>query len=133
MAATDVAAADGLRRAAGWNQLPSHWEMMLVLEPDGCFVATSGTRLVATVTTTTHGDRLAWIGMMLVDPEFRGRGIARRLMGAAIDSIRAKGIATIGLDATPAGMPVYSKLGFVRETSMQRWSRCSRGRRAWSF
>ncbi len=123
MISSDVLAADGLRRAVGWNQLPSHWAMMLALEPDGCFVATTGTRPVGTVTTTTHGNRLAWIGMMLVDPEFRGRGIARELMGAAIESIRGKGIAAIGLDATPAGMPVYLKLGFVREMSMQRWLR----------
>ena len=123
MVVSDVGAADDLRRAVGWNQAASHWNLMLALEPRGCFVATTGTRLIGTVTTTTYGDRLAWIGMMVVDPEFRGRGIARRLMGEAIDWIRGKGIATIRLDATPAGRPLYSKLGFVEETSMQRWLR----------
>jgi hypothetical protein len=58
--------------------------------------------------------------MMLVHPEFRRRGIARALMLRAIELLRNRGFATIGLDATPLGKPLYEQLGF---RSAWRWSR----------
>ena len=78
-------------------------------------------RLVGTTTTTTYGDDLAWIGMVLVDPQERRQGIATRLMNVAMDYLNDK-VATVKLDATAQGKPVYERFGFQVESRVERWS-----------
>ena len=84
------------------------------------FVALMDDDLVGTITTTSYGTELAWIGMMLVHPDFRRRGIATALMKAGLDYLRGGGVRCMKLDATPAGQPVYEKLGFQPEWSIER-------------
>lgn len=119
---SDLAAAMRLKELAGWNQTADDWWRLLKLEPNGCFAAWLEGNLVATTTTTSYGQRLAWIGMVLVDPAHRRGGIATQLMRAALAYLRAMSIRTIKLDATPAGAPVYEALGFVREGLVERWA-----------
>ena len=123
MTEADLAAADELRRLAGWNQKPEDWQRLLTLEPRGCFVALRNGAVVGTVTTTVYGTALAWIGMMLVHPEHRRSGIATRLMNRALEYLRKGQVGCIRLDATPVGRPVYEKLGFISEWQLQRWQR----------
>jgi GNAT superfamily N-acetyltransferase len=106
---------------AGWNQTARDVERLLTLEPAGCFAAVIDGRVVGTTTTTTYGTELAWVGMVLVDPEYRRRGIAMALMEKALDFLRGCGIRTIKLDATPAGQPLYERLGFQCESPLERW------------
>src|SRR6185503_3242911 len=101
---SDIASAMRLKEAAGWNQTEADWRRLLLLEPNGCFGAVTDGRLVATTTTTIY-DELAWIGMVLVDPQHRRQGIAGKLMNAALDYLNGK-IETIKLDATALGQPV---------------------------
>jgi GNAT superfamily N-acetyltransferase len=119
----DISAACRLCRAAGWNQLPEDWRRLLDYEPEGCFTATIQGRLIGTVTTTTYGNRLGWIGMMLVDPDYRRRGIATALMRRAVEYLNQRQVQCIKLDASPEGLPVYARLGFVPEWSFHRWRR----------
>ena len=123
----DLPAADELRRLAGWNQTPADWQRLLWLEPRGCFVAVQNGEVVGTVTTTTYGQALAWIGMMLVHPQHQRRGIGTRLMRQALEYLQGCGVACVKLDATPAGRPVYEKLGFVPESTLTRWQRQASG------
>lgn len=118
---SDLPAAMQLKEAAGWNQTKDDWRRLLTLEPDGCFGALKDGRLVGTTTTTTYGDVLGWIGMVLVEPQHRRQGIAAKLMNVALDYLKAK-VATIKLDATALGKPVYEKLGFEVESVIERWS-----------
>jgi GNAT superfamily N-acetyltransferase len=121
LAETDIAAAMRLTELERWNQTERDWHRLLKLGPDGCFAAWLDGRLVGTVTTTTYGRELAWIGMVLVAPEYRRHGIATQLMSAGIDYLRSAGIATVKLDATPSGRPIYEALGFVSEGLIERW------------
>ncbi|MEM7317119.1 MAG: GNAT family N-acetyltransferase, partial [Planctomycetota bacterium] len=73
------------------------------------------------VTTTCYGQALAWIGMMLVHPEYRRRGIATDLMNQSLRFLRAGNVRCIKLDATPVGQPVYERLGFQAEWTFHRW------------
>jgi len=110
-----------LKNALGWNQTEADWLRLLQLEPEGCFVACAKGQLVGTVTAIAYGTDLAWIGMMLVDPAFRRRGIGASLMRACMAYLHAKGVRTVKLDATPAGRPLYESLGFVPELTIERW------------
>lgn len=110
-----------LSTLVGWNQQPSDWRRLISDSPDGCFKLVDGDKLIGTVTTTLHGQRLAWIGMMLVHPDYRRRGLATDLMMAAIEFLRSRDVATIRLDATPLGRPLYEKIGFRADGSWSRW------------
>src|SRR3954451_17896441 len=117
---SDIPAAMRLKEAAGWNQTEADWRRVLSLEPNGCFAAVKDDRLVGTTTTTTYGNELAWIGMVLVDPEQRRQGIATQLMKVALEYLKAR-VATVKLDATALGQPVYERLGFQFESRLERW------------
>jgi GNAT superfamily N-acetyltransferase len=117
---SDIPAAMKLKESAGWNQTENDWRCLLSLEPQGCFAASLDHELVGTTTTTTYGDELAWIGMVLVHPEKRRLGIATKLLRTALDYLQQK-VVTIKLDATLAGKPVYERLGFRVEGLIERW------------
>ena len=117
---SDIPAAMGLKEAAGWNQTEADWRRWLSLEPNGCFAAVRDGRLVGTTTTTIY-DTLAWIGMVLVDPQHRRQGIAAQLMNVALDYLKDR-VETIKLDATALGQPVYEKFGFEVESEVERWT-----------
>ncbi len=123
LTASYIPAALRLCREAGWNQVEADWQRLVVYEPSGCFAAFQGSKLVGTITTTTYGRQLAWIGMMLVAQEYRRQGIATALMQKAIGALRSRNVECIKLDATPEGEFVYAKLGFETEWSYHRWKR----------
>src|SRR4026209_2214962 len=126
---SDVPAAMRLKDAAGWNQTEADWRRLLSLEPNGCFAAVKEGRLIGTTTTTTYGNDLAWMGMVLVDPQQRRQGIATRLMNVAIDYLKDK-VATVKLDATAQGQPLYEQLGFQFESVLERWIGTAKTRNA---
>jgi predicted N-acetyltransferase YhbS len=117
----DIPAALRLKELARWNQTENDLRRLLRLQPSGCFCATVGGNVVATTTTTTYGCELAWIGMVLVDPEYRRLGIATRLMHTALDYLNQAGVATVKLDATPDGRLVYENLDFKVDSMIERW------------
>jgi predicted GNAT family acetyltransferase len=97
------------------------WERLLAHEPEGCFVAEWNGTLAGTATTTSYGTELAWIGMVLVHPEFRRRGIGKALLERCLSYLRQRNVRCIKLDATPLGKPLYVQLGFEEEWSLNRW------------
>ncbi|MGH9672019.1 MAG: GNAT family N-acetyltransferase [Bryobacteraceae bacterium] len=116
---SDIDDALALSRAAGWNQTRHDWARVMQIEPEGCFGLERDGRVVATTTAVRYGSALAWIGMVLTDPAFRGRGFARALMRRAIEYLR--GVDWVKLDATDMGRPLYLELGFVDECAIERW------------
>ena len=118
----DLVFANNVRDIAGWNQTLTDWRRFMSLEPDGCFVAEWDDELAGTATTTCYGQDLAWIGMVLVHPDFRRRGLGKALLEHCITYLRnEKKIRCVKLDATPEGQPLYEKLGFSAEWSLKRW------------
>jgi len=112
-----------LKEAAGWNQTEADWERVLALEPQGCFAIEYDGQVRATTTAVCFGQELAWVGMVLTDAPYRGRGFARRLMGHTLAYLRRKRVAWIKLDATDMGRPLYERLGFQDEGTIERWIR----------
>jgi predicted GNAT family acetyltransferase len=97
--------------------------MLMDLAPEGCFGIEADGALVATTTLLCYGQRLAWIGMVLTKPNYRGRGFARALVTHALHAADSIGIKTVKLDATDQGQRLYQRLGFEAEASIERWSR----------
>lgn len=122
MRETDIPAALRLKEIAGWNQTREDWERFLKASPQGCFVMEVEGQVRGTAATIVYENRLAWIGMVLVDPEYRSRGIGTQLLHKVIQHLEQREIATIKLDATPQGQPIYKKLRFVREYELERWT-----------
>jgi GNAT superfamily N-acetyltransferase len=123
---SDLPQAMHLKECAGWNQSAADWKRLLELEPGGCFGLECAGRLAATATALIYGPHLAWIGMVLTLPEFRGHGFATRMMRHAIAYASESGVAKAGLDATGMGIGVYRRLEFEPEGSegnIQRWAR----------
>lgn len=117
----DIKTAMRLVEIAGWNQTYTDWQRIISYEPTGCFKAVLDDRLVGTVTTTSYESKIGWIGMMLVDPDYRRRGIGSVLMQSAIDYLKSINTDCIWLDATPMGQTVYERLGFQSLYSFHRW------------
>ena len=97
---------------AGWNQTQADWRRFIELEPEGCFVGELNGHSVGT-TTTCIFRKTAWIAMVLVDVNARGKGVGTTLLKHSIDYLEGRQVKTIRLDATSLGQPIYEKLGFV--------------------
>jgi GNAT superfamily N-acetyltransferase len=117
----DLAFADSLRGIVGWNQTVQDWERFLKLSPEGCFLAEWNRTPAGTATTICYGKEAAWIGMLLVHPDHRKKGIGRKLLTHCLDHLRERQIRCIKLDATPQGKILYDKLGFTTQWSLTRW------------
>jgi GNAT superfamily N-acetyltransferase len=120
MTPADIPAGMRLKELAGWNQSEADWERFLAASPDGCFVAEVDGAVRGTAATISYEGKFAWVGMVLVDPEFRGKGIGTQLLEKTIEYLDAAKIPAIKLDATPLGKPIYEKLGFVTEYEIER-------------
>lgn len=55
---------------------------------------------------------------MYVQPEYRGQGIANRLMQLGEEELKSRGIAYATLQASAMGRPLYEKLGWNATTEM---------------
>ena len=125
MTVADIPLGMRLKELAGWNQTPEDWTNFLELCPDGCCVAEWEGVPVGTFTTVDYGGLVGWIGMVLVDPDYRRRGIGTFLIESALKVLEARSLA-VKLDATPAGREVYLPLGFQDELVLERRVRTAR-------
>jgi len=65
-------------------------------------------------------DRGGYVLNLFVMPDWRGEGVAKRLMAAAEDAFVERGIGYVILHATEAGRPLYERTGWVRTTEMSK-------------
>ena len=110
-----------LSRCVNWNQLPNDWQRFLTLGRQGCFVAEYEGRVVGTVTTINYKNRFGWVGMVIVDPIMRRKGIGTKLLEWGIEYLEEIGVETVKLDATPQGRLLYDTMGFRDEYGAARW------------
>jgi len=110
-----------LSTQAGWNQAPEDWRRLLRLSPGGVKVWVDAGEVRASYSIIGYGKRVAWIGMILVDRAYRGRGLGKMAFDLALKDARTQGFAIVGLDATEMGEPIYSKFGFQTTVPITRW------------
>lgn len=117
----DVAAAAELSAAIGWNQDEQDWRRLIDLHPSTVIGAWRNGRLVGSATLAVYPPDLAWLGMVITHPDARGQGIGGAVVDAVLATPEAASVPLIGLDATPAGAPIYERRGFVTVDTVERW------------
>jgi ribosomal protein S18 acetylase RimI-like enzyme len=92
-----------------------------------CIVARDGERIVGMASLyilQKFGKRIAHVEDVVVDDEYRGRGLGKSLMEAVIASARENDVSTLNLTSRPAreaANALYQKLGFEKnETNAYR-------------
>ncbi|WP_163511538.1 GNAT family N-acetyltransferase [Fodinicola acaciae] len=108
--------------AADWMvALPRWYERRLadgsiaafVAEQDGRVIGGCTVWILASLPREGSPDgRRGYVAGMSVRPEWRSRGIARRLLTAGLDWLRAAGADFAELHATKLGQPLYESVGF---------------------
>lgn len=63
--------------------------------------------------------RRGWILNVYTEPEYRGRGVARRLMDTVVGWCREEGFVNVSLHASVFGRPLYEKMGFLPTNEMR--------------
>lgn len=97
--------------------LPSEQMLIWVAEAAGKIVGTSGLIFFQKPPTERNpSGREAYILNMYTLPEWRGQGIATALMQTLLAYVRQTRARRIWMYATPAGKPLYEKLGFAPRT-----------------
>jgi GNAT superfamily N-acetyltransferase len=122
---SDLAEAFRLSSVEGWNQTEKDWQFLHENPGDLSAVAEKDGRVAGTATAINYGNMVAWIGMVIVDKSLRGHGAGKMLLENMITGLRH--VESIKLDATPAGEPLYTKLGFLPEYGIHRMTRESGG------
>jgi predicted N-acetyltransferase YhbS len=108
MTESDLPSAHGLTQALRWAHRLEDWQFLLRVGTG--FVAEESGKLIGTGLCWKFGITHASLGLIIVSPERQGKGIGRELMNLVLEEL---GDRCILLNATPAGQPLYEKLGFV--------------------
>ena len=108
MSEHDLPAAHTLSQTMRWPHRLEDWQFVLALGTG--FVAEEGSAVIGTSLYWKQGDRHGSLGMIIVSPDRQGKGIGRELMNLILEELGERCTLLI---ATPAGQPLYERLGFV--------------------
>ncbi len=128
-AMADYAAVDDLwRRSDLWmrpSDQPDRVALKLTRDPDLFLVAETGARLVGVALGGWDGRR-AYIYHLAVDPDWRRRGVASRLMDELEERFRARGALKAKLQivqGNDASTAFFGARGYRLESDCQPWGR----------
>lgn len=107
-------------KAEGWITDLREIEFLLAACPEGCLVSLDNGRPAGFITAIRYA-KSAWIGNLLVLPEYRRLGVGRTLMQQVLDHLDRSGCETIWLTASADGAHLYRTLGFGQIDRVQRW------------
>ncbi|TFZ05456.1 N-acetyltransferase [Ramlibacter henchirensis] len=109
MSRDEVALAIDWAAREGWNPGLHDAETFPAADPQGFFVATLDGEPVASISVVKYGPGFAFLGLYIVRPECRGRGLGRRVWQHGMASAHGR---QVGLDGVVAQQPNYRKSGF---------------------
>lgn len=94
----------------GWNPGLDDAAAFHAADPEGFFLAEREGRPVAAISVVNHSDAVAFLGLYLCRPDWRGQGIGFALWTHALGHAGAR---AVGLDGVPAQQANYARSGFV--------------------
>jgi GNAT superfamily N-acetyltransferase len=108
--------------AEGWVAEQWEFDFLLTAFPHGCFCARDDAgKAIAFVTSLRHG-RSGWIGNLIVQADYRGKGVGEALFIRSLDALRDTGAKTFWLTASKLGKSLYEKHGFSTIDTIIRWT-----------
>jgi GNAT superfamily N-acetyltransferase len=93
----------------GWNPGLHDAECFHAADPGGFLIAEHRDEAVGCIGAVSYAGRFGFIGLYIVAPDWRGRGIGRRLWDQGMARLAGH---AIGLDGVPAQQDNYRKSGF---------------------
>ncbi len=105
--------------AEGWNPGLDDAAAFFAADPSGFFVACEKNVPVAAISVVNHNESYAFLGLYIVRPSHRGKGIGFALWQHAIAHA---GTRTIGLDGVPEQQANYAASGFEHAGTTLRFS-----------
>lgn len=101
-------------RKEGWNPGPHDASVFYDTDPDGFYGYFKNGELIGGGSIVSYNGDFGFMGFFIVQPEYRGSGIGRRLWFQRRDTLlkRLKNGAAIGMDGVVDMQPFYSKGGF---------------------
>jgi GNAT superfamily N-acetyltransferase len=102
-------------RQEGWNPGPYDADIFWATDPEGFVGIYDGDTMVGGGAIVRYTDTFGFMGLFIVRPEYRSRGIGRQLWYARRDRLlaRLEPDACIGMDGVVAMQPFYAQGGFV--------------------
>lgn len=117
---TDIPFALEQTAREGWDTTAPFIEMLLAHDPESAFLATIHEQPAGMITATRYVES-AWIGNLIVPPEFRKGSIGSQLMNHVIQGLEKQGAVTLRLEADPLGINIYRRFGFIDEFDSPRF------------
>lgn len=105
--------------AEGWNPGLGDAEAFFAADAEGFFVATENGAPIAAISVVNHNPDFAFLGLYIVLPAHRGRGIGLNLWNHALEHAGAR---TVGLDGVPDQQSNYAASGFEHAGGTTRFS-----------
>ncbi|MET0540909.1 MAG: GNAT family N-acetyltransferase, partial [Variovorax sp.] len=93
----------------GWNPGLHDAACFHAADPDGFLVAEHRGTMVGCIGAVSYAGRFGFIGMFIVLPAWRGRGVGRALWDAGMARLAGQ---VVGLDGVPDQQPWYRRNGF---------------------
>ena len=85
-----------------------------LVEEEGKIIATAAIFFIEFPPSYTNRTGMkGYITNMYTAPDYRGKGIAKALLGKLVDEAKIRGVHQIWLGASYLGKPVYKQFGFV--------------------
>ncbi|MGI9558213.1 MAG: GNAT family N-acetyltransferase [Thermodesulfobacteriota bacterium] len=109
MTAGEVGIAIDWAAREGWNPGLNDARCFYAADPGGFLVGLLGNEPVAVISAVKYGKTFGFIGLYIVEPQFRGRGFGLRLWRAATERLQGR---VTGLDGVVEQQDNYKKSGF---------------------
>ncbi|WP_298960381.1 GNAT family N-acetyltransferase [uncultured Methylobacterium sp.] len=110
MSPDDLALVLDWAAAEGWNPGLSDAAAFHAADPGGFLLALDGEKPVGAISVVAYGAAFGFLGLYLVRPEMRGRGIGTTLWSAGVARLGGR---SVGLDGVVAQQANYARSGFA--------------------
>ncbi len=118
MTRNDLERTLGWAREEGWNPGLDDAAAFHAADPTGFLMGFLDGEPVSSISVVKYGETFAFLGLYIVRPEYRGRGLGKATWDAGIASAGAR---TIGLDGVVAQQDNYALSGFSLAHRSARW------------
>ncbi len=108
----------GWAREEGWNPGLDDAAVFHAADPTGFLMGYLDGEPVSSISVVKYGETFAFLGLYIVRPEYRGRGLGKATWDAGMASAGGR---TIGLDGVVAQQDNYARSGFSLAHRSARW------------